>query len=326
MRKRRITILFVIALLVIVSLTLIPGQKGKRTSVAKINAAIKAKGACWAAKENKFTNWTIEELKAIMGAFPEEIADIESKYPIAATGKPSKPPKPPKGGLPKSFDWRDHNGGSWVTPVRDQGRCGSCWAFGTVAQLESLILIFNNAPGFDLDLSEQFIVSCDTSNYGCNGGNMYRAYDFVRDTGIPDEDCFPYIATVDYCPPCDGADGRCSDWASKVKRIDSWRRVGGPIKINTNKIKEAVYENGPLSCGFDVYEDFFSYESGCYEYVAGPHIGGHAVCIIGWTAEGCWIVKNSWGNDWGENGFFQIKFGNCRIGRSAGKFKYTGSN
>ena len=318
MGKRKITILFVIALFVAVSLTLIPGQKGKRTTVANINAAIKAKGACWKAKENKFTHWTIDELKAIMGAFPEDIAEIESEYPITITGKPPKPSKPPKGELPKSFDWRDHNGGCWVTPVRDQAKCGSCWAFGTVAQLESLILIFNNTPGTDLDLSEQFIVSCDTSNFGCNGGNMYRAYDFVRDTGIPDEDCFPYKASD---LPCND---RCTDWADRVERIDSWSRLGR-IKINTNKIKEAVYENGPLSCGFDVYEDFFSYESGCYEYVTGPYIGGHAVCIVGWTAEGCWIAKNSWRDDWGENGFFKIKFGNCNFGRSAGKFKYTGS-
>lgn len=326
MKKRNLTILFMIVILVALAFAVIPGQKEKRTSVAKINAAIKAKGACWVAKENKFTHWTIEELKAILGAFPEEIADIESEYPIKITGKPEKPPKPPKGPkpqLPKEFDWQDHNGGNWVTPVRNQGQCGSCWAFGTVAQLESLILIFNNTPyilGFDVDLSEQFIVSCDTSNYGCNGGNMYRAYDFVRDTGIPDEACFLYAASD---LPCND---RCTDWADRVERIDRWSRVGGPIKINTNKIKEAVYENGPLTCAFDIYEDFYSYELGCYEYVTGPYLGGHAVCIVGWTAEDCWIVKNSWGADWGENGFFKIKFGNCNFGQNAGKFKYTGSN
>ena len=311
MRKRRTTILCVIALCVIVSLAFIPGQTGRRTTVAEINAAIKANGAGWVARENKFTNWTIEELKAMLGTFPEEIADIESEYPIAVAGKPSK--------LPKEFDWRDNNG-NWVTPVRDQerGKCGSCWAFATVAQLESLILISESTPGVNLDLSEQFLLSCDMSNNACAGGNLYNAYNFIRDTGTPDEGCFLYSATNGSC------ESRCSDWASRVRRIDGWSRFTGTI----DKIKEAVYKNGPLSCGFIVYEDFYSYDSGCYEHVkrTGPYLGMHAVCIVGWTADGCWIVKNSFGADWGDVGYFKIKFGNCNIGLSAGKFIYTGSN
>ena len=324
MKKRNLTILFIIAILVVLSFAAVPGQKGKRIPVDKINAAIKAKGACWVAKENKFTHWTIEELKAIMGAFPEEIADIESISPITTKGKPEKPSKPPKGPkpqLPTEFDWRDNNG-NWVTRVKDQSppgtRCGSCWAFGTVAQMESLILIKNNTPFLDVDLSEQFIVSCDTSNNGCNGGNMEKVYNFVRDTGTPDESCFPYEA---WDAPCGE---RCDDWADRVKKIDRWSWISR-MGINNDKIKKAVYENGPITCAFNVYEDFVSYESGCYEHATGPYLGGHAVCIVGWTAEDCWIVKNSWGADWGMDGFFMIKFGNCSFGRSAGKFEYSGS-
>lgn len=320
MRKRRTTILCVIALCVIVSLAFIPGQKGKRITVAEINAAIKAKGAGWVAGENKFTHWTIEELKAMMGFFPEEISDIESEYPIKVAGKPSKPPTEPPTGLPDSFDWRI---GGWVTPVRDQGErgiCGSCWAFATVAQLESVILIHNQTPGPYLDLSEQFLVSCVTSNYGCGGGGLYNAYNFVRDTGTPDDNCSPYTATDGSCVSLTPA---CAD---SVKQIDGWSRITGTINTLTNGIKEAVFKNGPVSCGMNVYEDFFSYVSGCYQHAKGRPLGAHAVCIVGWTPDGCWIVKNSFGDDWGEAGFFNIKFGSCSIGASAGTFIYNGSN
>jgi C1A family cysteine protease len=302
-----------IGLFIVVALQVVHSQKGRRPTVAEINAAIKAKGACWIAKENKFSFKTFEELKAMLGTFPLEAATIEfeTSTPTAGKGKP----KPST--LPESFDWRDYNG-NWVTPVKDQGDCGSCWAFGTVAQMESLIRIFNNNPDLDVDLSEQFIVSCDTSNYGCDGGYMNRVYDFVRDTGTPDEACFPYSATDEPC------DNRCSDWEYRVEKIDKWAWVCKRA-INNDKIKEAVYNNGPLTCTMDVYYDFFFYESGCYQHVYGPYMGGHAVCIVGWTADDCWIVKNSWGTDWGENGFFKIKFRNCGIGLQSGKFTYTGS-
>ena len=321
MKRRNLAILFMIAILVALAFAVIPGQKGKRPTVAQINATIKAKGAGWVAKENKFSHWTTEELKSILGVLPLEEASTESKASGKPSGKPEK--KPPKPQLPKSFDWRDYNG-NWVTPVKDQSpgdtRCGSCWAFATVAQMESLILIKNNTPypNLDVDLSEQFIVSCDTSNSGCNGGNMERVYNFVRDTGTPDEFCFIYWAED---VPCDL---RCGNWADLVKKIDRWSWVSRR-GIDNNKIKKAVYENGPLTCAFNVYEDFFQYASGCYEHTTGDRVGGHAVCIVGWTAENCWIVKNSWGSDWGDEGFFKIKFDNCRFGRSAGKFIYKGS-
>ncbi|TET70368.1 MAG: hypothetical protein E3J56_08100 [Candidatus Aminicenantes bacterium] len=322
MKKRNLTLLFMIILLIAVALIVLPGQRRKIPTVAEINAAIKAKGACWIAKENKFTHWTFEELKAMLGTFPEETAADEFEAPGKATGKPEKPPgkpeKPPKQPLPTSFDWSDNNG-NWVTPVRDQGYCGSCWAFATVAQMESLIRIFYGNPFLDVDLSEQFIVSCDTSNHGCSGGRLQNVYQFVQHTGTPDEDCFLYLATDEPCySPL-----RCDDWANRVEKIKMWKWA--VLRLDTNKLKKVVFENGPVTCFMHVYYDLVFYESGCYEHVDAPWAGGHAVCIVGWTEEGCWIVKNSWGDDWGENGFFRIKFGNCKIGSQAGTFKYSGS-
>jgi hypothetical protein len=103
-----------------------------------------------------------------------------------------------------------------------------------------------------------------------------------------------------------------------------WQWVGN----SENDIKDAVYFSGPIPCTMYVYEDFFAYESGVYEYTQGEYMGGHAVIIVGWGIEnevGYWICKNSWGTGWGEEGFFKIKWGECGIGGNAGKYLYTSS-
>jgi C1A family cysteine protease len=307
MTFKRVALVCLVALVLIAIVTAAP--KGRTLTVREINAAIKAQHAAWKAVENRFTWMTAAERRLRLGGFPPEItagADM-----VIDQAKPGPT-------LPTSFDWRNQNGYNWMTPVRDQGNCGSCWAFGTLAALEAKMQIYFSNPNLSPDLSEQFVVSCDTSNYGCSGGYADRVYNFIRDTGAPDEACFRYQAED---LPCSD---RCGDWASRVHKIASWSWVC-TNKANTTNIKNAVYTNGPLTCHMDVYTDFFSYGSGCYTHVTGAFEGGHMVCITGWTADGCWIVKNSWGTSWGEQGYFKIKFGNCRIGTTSGKFVYAGN-
>ncbi len=312
MTKRSVLLLCLSALLVVgLTVNVNSSSERARPTVAQINGAINSQGACWVAKDNKFSTWTTEQLKRLLGVLPSETEpaepgrlsvealQAEEDYLDRLQGKPGP-------SLPTAFDWRASGG---VTSVKDQGNCGSCWAFGSLGQLEALLKIYTGAT---YDLSEQFLVSCETDNFGCDGGYMDRVYNYLKSTGAPNENCFGYKAADLACNPC-------ADWASQVKKISAYTWVCRS-KLNTNNIKSAVYSNGPLTVTMDVYNDFFNYSSGCYSHVTGAYAGGHSVLIVGWTADGCWIVKNSWGPGWGEQGYFKIKFGNCRIGGNSAKF------
>jgi C1A family cysteine protease len=199
--------------------------------------------------------------------------------------------------LPTALDWRN-NGGNFVTPIRDQGGCGSCWAFASTGALESSTLIANQTPGIDLNLSEQVLVSCGALG-SCGGGPIDETPDFMKSTGLPVESCYPYTATNGACS------NACSNWHANTYRISSYQYVSA----NASSLKSALYNYGPLVTAMSVYEDFFSYQSGIYHYVSGGLAGGHAVLIVGYDdVEQYFIVKNSWGAWWGESGFFRIAY------------------
>jgi C1A family cysteine protease len=312
MTKRGVFLLCLSALLLAgLTVNVNSGSERARPTVAQINGAINAQGACWVAKTNKFSTWTTDQLKRLLGVLPPETEMSDGMYSVEAIQAEEDYfallQAKPAPSLPASFDWRASGG---VTSVKDQGNCGSCWAFSSVGQLEALLKI---KTGVTYDLSEQFLVSCETNNYGCDGGYMDRVYAYLKSTGTPDESCFKYQAADVACS------NRCSNWAQLVKKIHSYTWVC-KSSLNTTNIKNAIYTNGPLTVTMDVYNDFFSYSSGCYSHVTGAYAGGHAVLIVGWTSDNCWIVKNSWGPGWGEQGYFKIKFGNCRIGLNSAKF------
>ena len=212
------------------------------------------------------------------------------------------------------FDWRVHQGPygtTGVTPVTDQGQCGSCWAFAGVAHLESMAKIYGEV---ELDLSEQQVVSCVTPEHGCDGWYTTAAYDYFRNVGLVDEECMPYHAND--TDPCYWSDP-CEKWA----KISGYT----PVSNDVNSIKTALL-TGPVKSSMAVEDTFMSYTGGCYDK---PYFGtNHAVLIVGWDdnmcdGDGAWMVKNSWGPGWGEDGFFYIKYGCCQIGSYVYQINYV---
>jgi C1A family cysteine protease len=263
-----------------------------------VRDAIEKHGAKWTAGETSISRLSQEHRKLRVGLMKPSAA--QAGQPVSLT--------PLTGTAPATLDWR--NGGSlrnaknYVTPVRDQGNCGSCWAFATTGALESYRLINkpNSLCGLaGCDLSEQSLVSCSKAG-DCNGGYIDKASTFIRNTGEPLETCAPYMAVNMACKKA-----CCNHWDSSTYKISSWSWVA-TTKPTVTAIKNAL-TYGPLVTTLDVYADFFSYAGGVYSYTTGKYQGGHAVAIVGYDdTNQCFIVKNSWGDDWGEAGYFRIAY------------------
>lgn len=216
--------------------------------------------------------------------------------------------------LPDRFDWRDINGVDYTTPIRSQGMCGSCWAFATVAPLESNIKF---KDGIDIDLSEQWLVSCNTYGWNCDEGGWW-AHEYHKsepdqcgDSGAVLEQYFPYVGYDASCNCPYIHDYFISDWGS----IDGYGNVA-----SVESIKQAIMSYGPVSAAVCVNSAFHAYNGGIFN---GPNCSdiNHGVTIIGWNdnqgTDGVWIIKNSWGQYWGENGYMRIEYNVSSIGYDA---------
>jgi cathepsin B len=162
-------------------------------------------------------------------------------------------------------------------------------------------------------LSPEDLVECDSGNMGCNGGWLNKAWDYMSTTGAVTDDCLPYTSgagAVTQCP---------TTCANKSVAFTKYKCAAKSViqATNQNQIQSAILAGGPMETGFTVYQDFFNYKSGVYHHVSGGVAGGHAVKMLGWgvTPEGeeYWICANSWGADWGLDGFFNIRVGDSGI-------------
>ncbi|MBN2357193.1 T9SS type A sorting domain-containing protein [candidate division KSB1 bacterium] len=267
------------------------------SKIDQIRQAIAEKGANWTAAENWVTRLSFEEQRRLCGTFLETRGTVQGKLLTL----------PQVAELPAALDWRNNNG-NYITPVKRQGLCGSCWAFAALAHVESWWKIYHANVDSMIDLSEQFLIACENTG-SCNGGYTGYALSFVQSNGIPGEACMPYTADDEI--PCSEA---CETWREEAVRIPGFGMVTMD-DADVERIKNALYVQ-PVVASFIVYEDFLSYSGGVYEHVTGNKVDGHAILIIGWNdAEQSWLCKNSWSAAWGDKGFFRIKWGNCGIGR-----------
>ncbi len=234
-------------------------------------------------------------------------ADWEKDYAehVGSLGYPTRD-------LPDAFDWRDTNG---VTPIRNQGGCGSCWAFSAIGVVEASVLIND---GVSTNLSEQWLVSC-TAAGSCNGGWPSAAMGYMRpndrwldpcgDWGAVRESDFPYVA---YDAAC-GCPYQHPYW------FDDWHYVPGD-QWSIDNLKQAIYDYGPISVTVAVDSAFQGYSGGVFNACWNGTIN-HAVVLVGWDdnqgSNGVWIMRNSWGTWWGESGYMRIEYGCSKIGSNA---------
>ncbi|VVU95429.1 Papain family cysteine protease [seawater metagenome] len=201
--------------------------------------------------------------------------------------------------VPTSMDWRDMNA---VTPVKNQGNCGSCWAFSTTGAIEGWGAI---NTGKLISLSEQELVDCsqDYGNKGCFGGLMPEAFEFVIDkNGLCNEDSYPYSASQDSCLKCDPVNSsKITDCTlvpegSQTLLIQALSQQPVSVAIQANTFQFQHYKSGV----FDV--------DSCYKGSL-----DHGVLLVGYDSESL-IVKNSWGTSWGDNGYIKLARTDDNIG------------
>jgi len=252
----------------------------------EIKKAIGHKKARWTARDTKISQAPSAERKKHLGSHVPVLTTQEKILTITSAT------------VPAQLDWRSYNGNNYVTPVKEQGACSDCWSFATTAALESNKLISSNTPGVFIDLSEQTLNSCSGAG-SCNGGYIDAAANFLRDIGLPLESCNPYTATDGMCSVS------CSDWLTNPYKISGWYKVNPDVEA----IKYSLYNYGPVVALMAVYTDFYYYSTGVYEKSWGSFEGYHAVLIVGYDdVEQCFIIKDSWGEDWGDAGYGRIAY------------------
>ena len=222
-----------------------------------------------------------------------------------------------KNAAPDAWDWREKG---YVSPVKDQGSCGSCWAFSTVGNLEGL---YYKEKQTMVTLSEQMLVDCDTYDSGCNGGLMENTFTWLKENG-------GIMTDTDY--PYKGRKGTCQSDETKYvdMQITGYTKLGSGSStwdpVDEDEIKEFLYETGPLAVALNA-NPLQTYSSGILDRTSSqcPTSGmNHAVTMVGYGHDDSqdkdyWIVKNSWGKNWGEDGYFRIRRGtgccgiNCYI-------------
>ena len=269
------------------------------------------------------------QLKLKLASMPATLDLSDPNAPATAPAAPAGRvntgafPVVSAGALPSHFDWRDQG---IVPPVRDQGMCGSCWAFGTVGIMESS-LGKNGAGG--VNLSEQFLVSCNKDGWSCNGGLTAHKYHYNA-LGKAQTTVGAVLESVN---PYSGTNGTCSGEYQKAYRLTGWKSVAGSESAipTDDQIKSAIYTYGPVTAGVCAGSgwDYYTISSGVFATDEASECGryaNHQIILVGWDdSEQCWILRNSWGTGWGMDGYMLIRYGISRVGEGT-SWVTTGSS
>lgn len=266
-----------------------------KLNLQQIQAAIQNQSANWIAGVTSVSQLSEEQQNLRLGLDVPESERERIRLALVQT-------KQPEFVFAGERDWRNKDGHNWVTDIKDQGNCGSCVAFATVATLETQARIQLNKPSRSVDLSEADLFFCGAGRKCNQGWWPVEALNYAKEKGISEESCFPYQDRDLDCTPC-------SDRQNRLLKIGKWQEF-----INISQRKDWLDQQGPLVACMAVYRDFFYYQDGVYKHLEGDLAGYHAITCIGYSEdEQCWICKNSWGSDWGKQGFFKIAYGEAGI-------------
>jgi hypothetical protein len=240
---------------------------------------------------NSFSGYNLEEFASIMGFRNKDNTYLRGLENVVA------PLDDDLSALPKAVDWR----GSGVTPVKDQGQCGSCWSFSTTGALESA---YYNKFGKLISFSEQQLVDCDNiknggrGDRGCNGGLMDNAFTFIgKYGGLCTEDAYPYVSGVTM------TEGTCQ----KSCQLISGSKIASfvDVKPDSDDAMMSALVKQTVSVAIEADSmDFQLYKSGVFTGKCGTNLD-HGVLLVGYNADS-YILKNSWGTSWGDKGYIYL--------------------
>lgn len=293
--KPVITTIFVMSCIMFTAAYAFP-QDEIEEEIKRLKAEIQQKGYSFTAGRTSVSHVPIEKL-------------CGSKVPKNwhEKGKFDKARAKIKTALPSHFDWRDHG---CVTTIKSQSRsCAVCWAFATIGSYESAICV-NGGPL--LDLSEQYLIDCNKQQYNCSSEGWVDFNDLTE--GVPLESCYPFE-----CPQRKCQDKPCKSGCPMHYPMADWYYVGYSTEVpGADSLKTAIYTHGPVAAGVVVNSAFKHYTGGIFDKCEDGFSTNHGIVLVGWNDDGgYWILKNSWGTKWGEQGYMRIRYNCSNVGYAA---------
>ena len=249
--------------------------------LAKFQQEIKQKGYHYTVDRTSVIGYSVDELCKL---------DIGKEQLCLSPPEPKSTFLQKSLALPSVFDWNEQGK---CSPIKDQGKCGSCWAFASIGSYECALEIFKNV---EVKLSEQYLVSCSPDGSGCDGGSCaFRS----MTAGTPLDSCAPYGGSQ--------TGSQCAKFYPIQSRFS--------IESSVSSLKQAIYNHGGVYATVAATDDFIAYKNGVFDNNDTAAQTNHAIVLVGWDdTKQAWRLRNSWGTGWGENGYMWIAYNCLKVG------------